>query len=124
ELVRFDRRHRHRLNDEVGRAHRLGVGVDGGRLLDAHLEPLETEEREEELGRLHRPVAIPPAADDEGPTGHERATVVMRAPSAALASTAARIRCTSSASAKDGVGCSPAPIAATRSATWWVNACS
>ena len=66
DLVVRDLAHRDALHDQVGLGHRLRVGVHGGRLLDAHLEALLLEERDEALGRLDGLMAVPSAAHDEG----------------------------------------------------------
>ncbi|MCW2583690.1 MAG: hypothetical protein JWQ53_2480 [Klenkia sp.] len=73
---------------------------------------------------------VGPLAGEQGDgAGHqellgEQGTGVQTDRSAALRWTASSTRCTASPSAKEGVGCSPAPSAPTRSTTWWVNACS
>src|SRR5699024_151384 len=125
---------------QVDRGHVLGIGVDRGGLLDPDGEAVLLEEGEEHLRRLDGLVPVPAAADDEGGTrggggsgGHRVVssvsvvrgpTRVQREPSASLASTAARTRWTCSASAKDGEGSVPSPIARTRSAISWVKVCS
>ena len=70
QLVRGDLRHRHRLHDQVGARHRVGVGVDRRRLLDAHLETLGTQERDEQVGGGDRRVAVPATPNDQRSAGH------------------------------------------------------
>jgi len=65
ERVGGDLRHGDRLHDQVGCVHRRLVGVDLGRLLDAHLEPVLAQERHEQLGGLGGGVAAPSAPHDQ-----------------------------------------------------------
>ncbi|MCY1235340.1 hypothetical protein D9M72_479530 [compost metagenome] len=68
----------------------------------------------------------PLSGEERDGSGHDGSlsTFCQRLELSALASTAASTFCTCKASANDGEGCSPAPMAVTRSTTWCVNPCS
>ena len=57
-------RHRHALHDQVDRGHRR-VGVHLGRLLDAHLEAVFAQERNEQVRAVDRVVSLPATPNHE-----------------------------------------------------------
>ena len=80
------------------------AGCQRGDLLERQIGPLAGEQRDR--------------------TRHDVTPVWWVVPSAELASTAARTRCTARPSANEGIGSAPLAMSVTKSTTWWVKPCS